>query len=261
VVRARRGTQFDPGLVDRFCRDATEVLGGLEAADNWETLIAAEPRLGRVVSGAELDAALEALGDFADLKSPFTLGHSRGVAELVTEAGRRLRLPIENSVLLRRAALVHHIGNIGIPSSILDSPRPLSEVERERVRTHPYLAERALSHAPALAGIGALAGLHHERLDGSGYPRGLTGQAIPIEARVLAAADVYHELTEPRPQRPAHAVAEAARRLRAEVRAGRLDGDASAHLEHIYTKLGVSSRTEAALFAMRHGLLSNRTEF
>jgi HD-GYP domain-containing protein (c-di-GMP phosphodiesterase class II) len=313
VARTRRGTQFDPALVDRFCRESADLLDGLDATTSWGAVMAGEPRLGSTVSGTELDGVLEAFADFADLKSPFTLGHSRGVADLVAEAARRMRLRPDEVLVLRRAALVHHLGNIGIPSFILDHREPLSEAHRERLRTHPYLAERTLSRSPALAGIGALAGLHHERLDGSGYPRGLSGDGIPLAARVLAAADVYHAMTEPRPHRPAQPGAEAERVLRAEVKAGRLDGDAvdavlaaaghrvrrrtelpngltprevevlalvargytnsriadalvvsrktvNAHLDHIYAKLGVASRTEAALFAMRHGLLTNVAE-
>jgi HD-GYP domain-containing protein (c-di-GMP phosphodiesterase class II) len=313
VARARRGTQFDPRLVDRFTARAADLLAGLDTESGWDAVIGAAPGLDRVLSGAELDTVLEAFADFADLKSPFTLGHSRGVADLVVDAAHRLRLPAGDVVVLRRAALVHDIGNIGIPSSIWDSARPLPVSHRERLRTHPYLAERTLSRCPALARVGALAGLHHERLDGSGYPRGLSGDAISPAARVLAAADVYHALTEPRPHRPAQTAAAAERTLRAEVAAGRLAGDAvnavlaaaghrirrraelpggltprevevltllarghtnagiatrlevsrktvSAHLEHVYLKLGVSSRTEAALFAMRHGLLTEMAE-
>jgi HD-GYP domain-containing protein (c-di-GMP phosphodiesterase class II) len=312
VARSRSGTQFDPELVERFCACADEVLDGIDEVAGWDAVIAGEPGLERMLAAAELDAALETIADFADLKSAFTLGHSRGVAQLAGEAARALGLPDDNVTLVRRAGLVHDLGVIGVSSTIWNKTRPLTESDRERVRTHPYLAERTLARAPALVGVGTLAALHHERLDGSGYPRGLTGDVIPAPARVLAAADVYHALTEPRPHRLAFSRADAEEILRDEVAAGRLDGPSvtavlaaaghrtrkrtdlpfgltarelevleqlarghanpeiarrlvvsrktvGAHLEHIYAKLGVSTRTEAALFAMRHGLIASGT--
>ena len=109
---------------------------------------------------------------------------------------------------------------------IWDKRGPLTRTEMERVRLHPYLSERMLAFSPALATLGAIAGQHHERLDGSGYPRGLAGDAITPAGRLLAAADAYQAMTQPRPHRPAHSAEEAAAELRDEVAAGRLDGDA-----------------------------------
>ena len=310
VARARSGTHFDPALVQRLCRRAPELLGGLDAPTSWTEVIEAEPGLRLELLEEEIDGALEAVADFTDLKSPFTLGHSRGVADLAAEAARRYRLPGAETVTLRRAALLHDLGRVGVPNTIWDKPGPLTETEFERVRLHPYLTERMLARPPALARLGAIAGLHHERLDGSGYPRGLTATALGPAARILAAADVYHALTEPRPHRPARSSDEAAAELRDEVRAGRLDGEAADavlhaaghrirrrrewpggltpreidvlalvsrgssnkeiarsltisaktvgnHVEHIYSKIGVSSRAGAALFATRHGLLGD----
>ncbi|HKE73823.1 MAG TPA: HD domain-containing phosphohydrolase [Acidimicrobiales bacterium] len=308
AARARRGTRFDPGLVDRFLADPGPIVAGLDDVANWDAVIAGDPGLGRTLDGAALETALEALADFADLKAPSRVGHSRGVAALAGAAAERLGLPAAEAMLVRRAALVHDIGMIGVPSGVWDATRPWSEAQRERARTHPYLTERMLARSWPLAELGRCAALHHERLDGSGYPRGLAGDAIPLSARILAAADVYHALGEPRPHRPAVGPAAAAAQVRGEVRAGRLDGEAaeavlaaaghkvrrraglpggltpreaevvvlvarglsnpevaralsvsrktvSAHLEHVYAKLGVSTRTEAALFAMRHGLV------
>jgi HD-GYP domain-containing protein (c-di-GMP phosphodiesterase class II) len=201
VAQSRRGTQFDPALVDRFCERAPQILDTLDDVD-WNQVIESEPGLGRELTDAELDTALEAFGDFADLKSRFARGHSRGVADLTERAGARIGLAPDDRVLLRRAATVHDLGAIGIGTALWEKRGPLSVAEGERMRTHPYLAERTLARAPALAPIGALAALHHERLDGSGYPRGLSGDAIGPAARVLAAADVYHALTEERPLSP-----------------------------------------------------------
>ncbi len=97
------------------------------------------------------------------------------------------------------------VGAIGVSAGILDKAGPLTEAERERVRTHPYLTARTFSKPPALAAIGQLAAKHHERLDGSGYPSGLTADTIPMTARLIAAADVYQALLEPRPHRDARA--------------------------------------------------------
>lgn len=245
----------------------------------------------------------------SDVKSPFTLGHSRGVAELAAAAAATVGLPGDDVVLVRRAALVHDIGAIGVSSGILDKPGPLTEAERERIRTHPYLTARTFSKPRTLAAIGQLAGMHHERLDGSGYPSGLTADALPMTARLIAAADVYHALLEPRPHRGPVTPDVAREVLVGEVSEARLDGEAvrsvldaaghrvrrqaghagglsarevevlvllargltkkqigkeltisiktvSAHVEHIYVKLGVTSRGAAALFAMRHGLIA-----
>ncbi|MGH3182079.1 MAG: HD domain-containing phosphohydrolase, partial [Streptosporangiaceae bacterium] len=308
VARERRGTQFDPALVDCFFARHADVLDGLGGISAWDEIIALDPQLGATLSGEQLDRALGAFADFSDLKSPLRLGHSRGVAELAARAGATLGLPAGDVVMLRRAALVHDVGMIGIPSAVWDEPGEWSISQRERARTHPYLTERMLARTPLLAQVGHCASLHHERLDGSGYPHGLRGDAISLPARILGAADVYNALRQPRPHRPALQAGDAERTMREEVRAGQLDGDAvqavlgaaghrvrhraglpsgltareaevlvrlgqgrsnpeiaaelhvsrktvSTHLEHIYAKLGVKTRTEAALFAMRHGLI------
>jgi len=313
VAGDRRGTQFDPDLVDLFCARHAEILDGLGGIAAWDEVIALDPELGAVLSDDQLDRALAAFGDFADLKSPLRLGHSRGVAELAAEAATMLGLPAADVVMLRRAALVHDIGMIGVASSVWDEPGEWSVSQRERARTHPYLTERMLARTPLLAQVAHCAALHHERLDGSGYPRGLRGEAISLSARILGAADVYNALRQSRPHRPAFEARDAEQTMRQEVRAGRLDGDAvqavlsaaghrvrrraglpsgltpreaevlvrlgrgrsnpeiaaelhvsrktvSSHLEHIYTKIGVKTRTEAALFAMRHGLMATEGE-
>jgi HD-GYP domain-containing protein (c-di-GMP phosphodiesterase class II) len=127
---------------------------------------------------------------------------------------------------LRRAGLVHDLGRLGVSNAIWDKRGPLGAGEWERVRLHPYLTERILGQSPVLAPLGALAAQHHERLDGSGYPRGLSGAALSLPARVLAVADAYRTMREPRPHREALPSDAAADRLRGEARAGRLDADA-----------------------------------
>ncbi|HTT96103.1 MAG TPA: HD domain-containing phosphohydrolase [Solirubrobacterales bacterium] len=225
VARERAGSQFDPRLVEAFAGVAAELFEQVEAAEPW-TVVAAGPLPRRPLAGAELDAALEALADFVDVKSPFTIGHSRGVAALAGAAAAGFGLDPDAAALLRRAALVHDLGRLGVPNTVWDKPGPLSPAELERARMHVYLGERMLSSSPALAPLAAVAVEHHERLDGSGYPRGLAGGAISPAGRLLAAADCYQARLEPRPHRPAQAAAEAAAGLREEVAAGLLDGGA-----------------------------------
>jgi HD-GYP domain-containing protein (c-di-GMP phosphodiesterase class II) len=228
VARQRAGTQFDPRLVDVFASEAAELFAGLDEVSGWEAVIGAEPALGARLTEAELDAALEAIADFTDVKSPYTIGHSRGVADLAGEAARIIGLGGEAGTMVRRAGLVHDLGRLGVSNAIWDKRGGLSHAERERVRLHPYLTERVLASSDALAPLAAVAVQHHERLDGSGYPRGLSGGALTPHGRVLAAADFYRTRTEPRPHRPASTADEAAAQLRAEVRAGRIDGEAAA---------------------------------
>jgi HD-GYP domain-containing protein (c-di-GMP phosphodiesterase class II) len=228
VARQRRGTQFDPQIVDIFTDHAAALFADLDEVSSWGAVIGAEPALGVRLTGEKFDAALEAVADFTDVKSPYTIGHSRGVADLAGEAARLWGLGGQAAALVRRAGLVHDLGRLGVPNTIWDKHGSLSHAETERVRLHPYLTERMLASSPALAPLAAVAVQHHERLDGSGYPRGLSGRAVSPEGRVLAAADFYHSRTEPRPHRPASTADEAAAQLRAEVRAGRIDGGAVA---------------------------------
>lgn len=226
VARDRSGTQFDPELVRLVCNEAPALFGGLEAATSWEAAMDAEPGGDRVLAGARYDAALEALADFVDVKSPYTLGHSRAVAELSAEAGRSLGLPADGVDGLRRAALVHDLGRLAVSNAIWDKTEMLTPVEQERVRLHPYLTQRMLASSTSLAPLAKTAVQHHERMDGSGYPRGLVGAAITPAGRILAAADAYQTKREPRPHRSALSAGEAADALRAEVRRSRLDGAA-----------------------------------
>ncbi len=228
VARERSGTHFDPALVELFCSEASELFAEIDHVESWSAVISAEPTLAPVVWGERLDDALDAIGTFAELKSPWTLGHARGVADLAVRAAAFYGLTEEDTVLVQRAALIHDLGGLGVSNQVWDKRERLTRAELERVRLHPYLCERMLAFSPALAPIGAVASQHHERLDGSGYPKGLVGDAIAPVARLLAAADVYHALTELRPHRAARGPEEAAALLSAEVSAGRIDGAAAA---------------------------------
>ena len=234
--------------------------------------------------------------------------HSCGVANLVSAAARTAGYPEDDVRALRRAALIHDLGRLGVSNAIWDKPGPITEAESERVRLHPYLTDRMLARVSALGRSREIAARHHERLDGSGYPRGLTAASLTPQDRLLAAADAYHAMTEPRPHRASLDPGQASRDLRAEVVAGRLDSEAvdavlaaaghraparrtwpggltarevevlgllarghsnreigqrlvvtpktaANHVEHIYAKLGVSSRAAATLYATQHSLM------
>jgi HD-GYP domain-containing protein (c-di-GMP phosphodiesterase class II) len=228
VARQRRGAAYDPALVDVFCRDAAGVLAPLDGPEIWDWTLAAEPGPPRWLAGNRLDAAAAAVAGFADLKSPYTIGHSSGVAGLAEGAARACRLDTEDVVAVRRAGLMHDLGRAALPTTIWEKRGPLSLGDWERVRLHSYYTERILARSSALARYGAIAGLHHERLDGSGYHRGCRAAALPPAARILAAADVYHALTEDRPHRPAYPAERAVEILEAEARNGKLDPEAVA---------------------------------
>jgi HD-GYP domain-containing protein (c-di-GMP phosphodiesterase class II) len=308
MARRRAGKQFDPSLVEVFCADVEKVFHDIDETDSWAAVLDAEPTLSRALTPEECDSALQAISRFVDLKSPYTLGHSVAVAELASSAAQALGAGAGEVGLVRRSALVARFGVLGVSNAIWDKPRPLSASEWERVRLQPHLTERMLQHSPGLAPFGRVAVQLRERLDGSGYPRGASGSAVPRPARILAAADVYQAMLEPRPHRPARVADEAAAELRREAAAGRLDGEvveavlgaaghrvarrvdgpggltrrevevlrliargasnkdvaarlvispktAGTHIEHIYAKLGVSTRAEAGLFAVQHGVL------
>ncbi len=264
LARERAGTQFDPGLVAVLDHGAATVFADLDTTPTWATVIEAEPALRRRLEGDEVDRALGAVADFVDLKSPYTLGHSRGVADLAAQAGRRLGLTDEDVVTLHRAGLVHDLGRLGVSNAIWDKPGPLGAGEWERVRMYPYLTERMLCQSSALAPLGAIAVQHHERLDGSGYPRGLTGGSLTTMSRTLAAADAYRTMREPRPHREPLDADAAAAGLRAESRAGRLDVEvveavlvAAGHAARRHSRpAGLSPREVEILRLIARGLSS-----
>jgi len=226
IAHRRSGKQFDPHLVAIVDADREKIFHGIEDDGSWESVIDAEPALASALSADECDRALDAIARFADLKSPYMLGHSGAVAELASAAASTLGLPPADAATVRRSASVMAFGRLGISNAIWDKRGSLNASEWERVRLQPYVTERMVQQSPALAPLGRVAVQVRERLDGSGYPRGLTAPSITRPARVLAAADVYQAMREPRPHRPARSAEEAADELRAEVKAGRLDGDA-----------------------------------
>ena len=226
LARERRGGDFDPALADLVEDEADVILSGLDTIGVWAAVIDAEPALAVVLAGGRFDAALQAIANFVDLKSPYFLGHAQAVSQLAAAAGARSGLADADVRLLRRAGLVHGLGRLGISNAILDKRGPLGAGERERVQMQPYLTDRMLRQSRALSPVARIAVQHRERLDGSGYPRGISGSAISRPARILAAADAYQAMREPRPHRAQRSAEQAATELRADVKAGLLDGDA-----------------------------------
>ena len=311
TARQRKGGAYAPNLVDIFCAHAVELFKGLDQEQSWSEVLRLEPAPQQTLTEDQFENACRVLADFVDIKSIYTLTHSSGVADLSAEAARLSGLPSSDVKTLWRAALVKEIGRTGISSSILEKNSPLNEREWEHVRLHTYYVERIFARTPALSNLGALASLHHERMNASDYHRGLLAANQSLLARILSAADVYHSLTEARPYRPALDAASAAQELHRLVQAGKLDGDAAhfvllaaghktnqarkkivaglsrrevdvlrllsrgltikqiadklvisdktadSHIQHIYTKINVSTRVAATLFAMQHQLLDS----
>jgi DNA-binding CsgD family transcriptional regulator len=226
VVRKHAGHGLDPEVAACLAEGAPTILAVDTEASVWEEMLAGEPRPHLTLEGKAIERALAAMGNFADLISPYLTGHSAGVAELAAAAALRCRIDAPEA--LRRAALVHDLGRVAIGARTWQKPGPLSADEWEQVRLHPYHTERVLSRSPFLAALAPVAGAHHERLDGSGYHRGCRGAELPLPARVLAAADAYHAMCEPRPHRESLSPERAVEILGEEATSGRLDPDAVA---------------------------------
>ncbi len=311
ALRRRSGVILDPGVVAGFAACADRLLAETHAGDPRQLILEREPEPVVEIEGTDLLRVATAFGDLADLKMPSTHGHSAGVARLSKVAAATLRLDSQTAFRLEVSALLQDLGRLAISNAIWEKPGPLTGAEWEQVRMHPYHSERILATSSALEPMARAAGMHHERLDGSGYHRGCRARELPPAARVLAAADAFHAMTQARPHRPALSAEQAADELKREVRASHLDGDAveavleaagrrragrrdnlrpgglserevevarlvaagysnpeiaaqlsisrrtaEHHVQHIYAKVGVSSRAGLALFAHEHELVT-----
>ena len=233
IARERSGRWFDPALVDVLLRlehdDAFWTT--LRRTDPQELVRALEPEdRVQVAESDRLDRVAEAFAGIVDAKSPYTGRHSEGVARIATSIGEGVGLVAADLLDLRRAALLHDLGKLAISNRILDKPGRLTEGEWAAMRRHPELTERILLRISAFRDLAPMAGAHHERLDGSGYHRGLRGPQLAFSARILAVADVFEALTAARPYRGPLEPDEALGVMRADV-PDRLDGDAFAALE------------------------------
>lgn len=228
VVGERAGGAFDPLIAGRLADGAAEILAFDSGASMWEETLDSEPEPNLMLQGETIDRALAAIGDFGDLASPFMTGHSGGVAALATGAAHHYGLQDSERVTIRRAALLHDVGRVAVPLGIWHKTSPLSQDDWEQIRLHAYQSERILISSPFMAAIARVAGTHHERLDGSGYHRGMPAAGLSRTQRLLAAADVCRALAEPRPHRAAFQSDQVAHTLTEEVRTGHLDADAVA---------------------------------
>ncbi|MGH3906210.1 MAG: HD domain-containing phosphohydrolase [Pseudonocardiaceae bacterium] len=252
LVSSRAGSGLDPAVTAPFLSAAEELCKGLDAPTVWPDMLDAEPGVQPMVTDEQLDRCLSAVADFADLKSFYTAGHSRGVAALAGAAASGCGLAPAEVTAVRRAGLVHDLGRVAVPASVWAKPGPLTRDEWERVRLHSYHTERVLDVVAPLRPLGRLAGLHHERCDGSGYHRASRTGELSTTARILAAADAYHAMTEPRPHRPALSDTAAAAELRRDAAAGRL------HAEAVVAVLDAAGHCGQRTVAVRPDGLSDR---
>ena len=237
AARERRDRTYDPELADLFAAHGSIWFERLGKMEPWDAVLDLEPEPYRSLEGAELDAALTVAADFIDLKSPYRPGHSRRCSQLAADADLLLGSTDAEIETLRRAALLHELGTTAVPNSILDKPGPLTRAEFDRIELHPMLTEQMIGRSPALAAVNPVAAAHHEKADGSGYHKGLRGDATDRPARILAAADIYVGLTTERADRPAFSADYAATELRGLASRGALE----------------QNTTDAVLTAAGHG--------
>ncbi|MDP9285203.1 MAG: LuxR C-terminal-related transcriptional regulator, partial [Actinomycetota bacterium] len=226
VIERRAGAAYEPRLAELAVRNFGDLLSDLDETRMWEQALEIEPFPQVRITGEKVDDAFMAIATLTGLKSPWLREHSTGVAELAEAVAWRMGLPAASVTLVRRAALAHDLGRVGVSNAIWEKPAPLGFGEWERVRLHPHFSERAFAQSSTLAPIGMLAGSHHERLDGSGYHRGTRGPGLDQAARILAAADCYAAMREARPHRAALDAPAAETELTREAEEGRLDSDA-----------------------------------
>ncbi|WP_288379875.1 HD-GYP domain-containing protein [uncultured Massilia sp.] len=211
-VRARAGSWFDPALAAHVEEVANSegFWAMLGAPDIDRAVFALEPAGHEVLlDEAYLDDIATAFGQVVDAKSPYTSGHSGRVALYTDMIAESLGLPEQRRRWLRRGALLHDVGKLGVSNSVLDKAGALDRDEWAAVREHAAYTETILGRIAAFGELAAIAGAHHERLDGTGYPRGLAGEAISLETRIITTADIFDAITAERPYRGAIPVPQA----------------------------------------------------
>lgn len=203
VIRARRGTWYDPELTDVLLQLCAEgLLDELSDPALKEQVFSGDPsRADALARDVDTDRIASAFADIVDAKSPYTGRHSQRVAAIAERLGQRLGVAGERLRDLRLGALLHDLGKLGVPNLILDKPGPLTPDEFATIKRHPQLSKRILEPIALFRDVAEIAACHHERLDGKGYFRGLSGSELGLSARVVAVADVYEALTADRPYR------------------------------------------------------------
>jgi putative nucleotidyltransferase with HDIG domain len=211
-IAARRGTWFDPDVADAFLAIASgdDLWEPLNGTSLDTCLFAMEPAIQSITVDEDyLDDIAAAFADIVDAKSPFTAGHSKRVTLYADMIAETLGLDAAHRRFIRRAALLHDIGKLAVSNQILDKPGKLDEAEWASVKNHPLHSQQILERVSGFAALAPVAGAHHERLDGKGYPHGLSGDAVSFEVRILTVADVFDALSAERPYRKAMPLAEA----------------------------------------------------
>ena len=207
MLRARRGTWFDPEMVR--AAQLLHTSGRLwpqcqprEVEDTRAEVLRLDPGVSSPLTPERVDRICEAFGNVVDAKSPFTYHHSLGVTEVAVAIATELDLAPERVSLVRRAAFLHDIGKLAVPNHILDKRGRLEPREWAVITRHPRISGSILQRVTAFRELATLAAEHHERLDGSGYPLGLRAEHLSLESRVIAMADCYSAMAENRPYRP-----------------------------------------------------------
>jgi HD-GYP domain-containing protein (c-di-GMP phosphodiesterase class II) len=241
-IQNRAGTWLDPHLADAFRQVSV-------GPDFWDTLrstelqvaiFALEPaQLCTVVDEEYLDDIAAAFAQVIDSKSPYTSGHSERVTLFTDLIAEQLGVSDERRRWLKRAALLHDIGKLGVSNSILDKPGKLDPDEWDAMKLHAAYSEAILSRIAAFGDLARVAGAHHERLDGNGYPRGLRGDQIVLETRIITTADIFDALTADRPYRPAMPVTKALS-IMAEMTGTAIDADCFGALRRALGSLDAS---------------------
>ena len=184
VVRRRSGRQYDPRIAQRFIAIGPQLFSRLTSTPVWDATMDAEPTPVRWLSSDAFEALARTMANFVDARSVHTAGHSVGVAEIAESAARRLELSPSEIAAVKQAALLHDLGRCGVPVAVWDKTGGLTPHEWDRIKRHPSLTELMLARSAALGHLGSLAGLHHERLDGSGY-RAVRASFLPLAAQLL----------------------------------------------------------------------------
>jgi HD-GYP domain-containing protein (c-di-GMP phosphodiesterase class II) len=212
-VRLRAGQWFDPALVTAFEEVAqSEAFWSVLGGPNIDQAVAELQPQGRAQHPLDddyLDDIAIAFGQVVDAKSPYTSGHSARVALYTDMIGEALGLSMDRRRWLKRGALLHDVGKLGVSNSVLDKAGALDRAEWDAVKQHAHFTETILGRIGAFRELAAIAGAHHERLDGSGYPRGLNADDISIETRIITTADIFDAITATRPYRGAIPVPQA----------------------------------------------------
>ncbi len=208
-IQNRKGTWFDPELVEVFDRISNGTLfwDSVNSMEVQEFIYEFEPAQHiTVVDDDYLDDIAAGFAEVVDSKSPFTSGHSNRVTLYADMIAEDLGFSLERRRWLKRAALLHDIGKLGVSNTILDRPSKLNSEEWAQMQRHAEYSETILSRISVFKDLAPIASAHHEKLNGTGYPKALKGEEIKIESRILAVADIFDALTADRPYRAAMSV-------------------------------------------------------